>query len=43
MVITYIFFVDLDHGLATLLPWIKTNKSLKRLSIGRNFEHVKQK
>ncbi|XP_063439166.1 F-actin-uncapping protein LRRC16A-like isoform X2 [Mytilus trossulus] len=34
---------NLDQGLATLLPWIKTNKSLKRLSIGRNFEHVKQK
>ncbi|CAC5357558.1 LRRC16 [Mytilus coruscus] len=34
---------NLDHGLATLLPWIKTNKSLKHLSIGRNFEHVKQK
>lgn len=34
---------NLDQGLATLLPWIKTNRSLKHLSIGRNFEHLKPK
>lgn len=37
------FFTDLEQGMATLLSWIKTNKTLKHLSIGRNFENLKQK
>ena len=34
---------NLDLGLVTLLPWIRMSKSLKHLSLGRNFSLLKSK